>query len=134
METSDKVEKIHKAFKRLPDVYDPEQGDPADGALSVVLTGSAQKAFTLRMKGDECNFEEGDADDAKVKVIARPEIFYSVVRGEMSPMNAVMTGRMNVKGSMSFLQDFEKYFTDMPEGFDSKGEDFWSKVRFLMDE
>ncbi|MDZ7816017.1 MAG: SCP2 sterol-binding domain-containing protein [Planctomycetota bacterium] len=108
MDTSDKVANIRKAFERLPGLFETNGNDPADGALSVVLTGSEGESFTLRMKEDECVFEEGEAEDAKVKVIAKPDIFYSVVRGEMSPMNAVFTGRMNVKGSMSFLQSFRE--------------------------
>jgi putative sterol carrier protein len=81
---------IDEAVRTLRDRLDSET---IDGAIKFVILGEG----TVRIDGGGVSASDSDAD---CTVTATREIFEGMLKGEISPASAFMTGRVNVEGDI----------------------------------
>jgi putative sterol carrier protein len=86
-------------LRRLPEVY---QGDPDDQDVIVQYAISTPVHHVLR--GGSLETREGAAEAPDVTILISDDNLVKLMRGELNPMSAFMTGKLKVKGDLMLAQ------------------------------
>ena len=76
------------------------------GRLQVSLLGerNARRAFTFDVLGGECRVKEGTADELDLELVLAEDAWVAIANGDLSPVDAYLTGRMEVVGDIEFAK------------------------------
>jgi putative sterol carrier protein len=76
------------------------------GRLQVRLLGegTADRAFTFDVLGGECRVKEGASDDQDLELVLSEDTWVAIANGELSPVDAYLTGRMELAGDIDFAK------------------------------
>jgi putative sterol carrier protein len=75
------------------------------GRLEVRLVGkSGSRAFTFDVLGGECRVTQGTSDERDLEIVVSDETWVEIANGDLSPVDAYLTGRMEVTGDLDFAK------------------------------
>jgi putative sterol carrier protein len=92
-EISEAVEAAAKLLGRGKDV----------GRLQLRLVGGRRRsAFTFDVLGGECRVAEGAAETPNLEIVVPEDALVEIANGRLSPVDAYLTGRMEITGDIEF--------------------------------
>jgi putative sterol carrier protein len=92
---ADSMESGAKLLKRGKDV----------GRLEVRLVGKGgRRTYTFDVLGGDCRVKQGAADEPDVEIVVSNETWVEIANGDLSPIDAYLTGRMEVTGDLEFAK------------------------------
>jgi putative sterol carrier protein len=80
-----------------------------DRSAVVVVTDDKTFRFYLRDKQIQ-GFEEGDLDEADIRVISDSDTLRALIAGELGPMKAMATRKLQIKASLEDMFRLRKLF------------------------
>lgn len=81
-----------------------------DAIILFDVGGADGGVWTVTVDDGDIAVEEGETGTADVTVKATSDDLLALVKGELNPMAAFMTGRLKVKGDMSIAMQLQKLF------------------------
>ena len=73
------------------------------GRLQVDVVGGRRKGqFTFEMRDGDCQVTESAAESPSLAVVVREDALVEIANGTLSPVDAYLTGRMEITGDIEF--------------------------------
>lgn len=94
--------------KKLPEAFDAEA---AAGTDCVLQFRTSQPAYAT-IKDGTCTITEGATELADVTLIIDDEDFQAMMKGELNPITAFMTGKLQVEGDLMLGQRLQSFFDE----------------------
>jgi putative sterol carrier protein len=92
---AESIESGAKLLKRGKDV----------GRLEVRLIGkSASRSYTFDVLAGDCRVTQGASEDRDLEIVVSDETWVEIANGDLSPVDAYLTGRMEVTGDLAFAK------------------------------
>lgn len=83
--------------------------DGIERSVLIEVTDGSNYRFTLKDKGVS-SFEEGDLENPDLRVIADTATYTGLIKGDIRPMKAWATKKLQLKASLDDLIRFRKFF------------------------
>jgi putative sterol carrier protein len=83
-------------LKNLPQRIKPELLEGLETIFHFDLEGEGGGQFTVYVKNGQVTVDQGLCDEAKCVVKAKTDVLMAIVKGDMNPMMAVMTGKIKI--------------------------------------
>jgi putative sterol carrier protein len=90
--------------------YDGAAVPGLDATMQLIATGEGGGNWQLIMKDGAATAVEGTADAPKLTLTISASDWVKLLKGELEPTMAFMTGKIKVAGDMSLLMKFPKMF------------------------
>lgn len=75
------------------------------GRLEVRLVGEgASRSYTFDVLGGDCRVTQGTSEDRDLEIVVSDETWVAIANGDLSPVDAYLTGRMEVTGDLEFAK------------------------------
>jgi ferredoxin len=78
------------------------------------LSGQDGGAWVMRIDAGRCRVEPGSVDDADLVIRAPARVFLGIHRGDVSPLVAILTGRLRLNGNWRLFLTFPRLFGFAP--------------------
>jgi putative sterol carrier protein len=89
------IESGAKLLKRGKDV----------GRLEVRLIGkSGSRSYTVDVLGGDSRVTQGTSDERDLEIVVSDETWVDIANGDLSPVEAYLTGRMEITGDLGFAK------------------------------
>jgi epoxyqueuosine reductase QueG len=88
-------------------LFNPEKARGLSLRLHFAFTGKEEKLATIEISDGRVNIEEGLTGKANLRIQADSETWVRVLNEEISPLGAVFTGKLKLKGNPSYLKKFK---------------------------
>ena len=93
-----------------PEYFDPQAAAGMNGIVQLDIDGEKGGAYYLEIQDQELSVTEGMHDDPAVTIRTSAEHWLDIHRGEANPMSLMMTGKMQISGSMPMATKFQSVF------------------------
>jgi putative sterol carrier protein len=93
-----------------PDHFDPSEAEGMDGIVQLDIDGEKGGQYYLEIRNQELSVSEGAHEDPTVTISTSAENWLDIHRGEASPMTLMMTGQLQISGSMPMATKFQNVF------------------------
>jgi putative sterol carrier protein len=93
-----------------PDAFDPAEAEGMDAVVQLDIDGEDGGQYYLEIRDQELDVHEGTHDDPTVTISTSAENWLDINRGDASPMSLMMTGQLQISGSMSVATKFQSVF------------------------
>lgn len=75
------------------------------GRLEVRLLGkSGSRSYTFDVLAGDCRVTQGTSDERDLEIVVSEETWVDLANGDLSPVEAYLTGRMEVTGDLEFAK------------------------------
>jgi putative sterol carrier protein len=75
------------------------------GRLEVRLIGKrGSNSYTFDVLGGECRMRKGSPAESDFEVVVSEETWVEIANGDLSPVDAYLTGRMELSGDLEFAK------------------------------
>ncbi len=101
---------LRQALENMSASADLERLKGMDAIILFDVGGADGGVWTVTVDDGDIAVEEGETGTADVTVKATSDDLLALVKGELNPMAAFMTGRLKVKGDMSIAMQLQKLF------------------------
>ncbi len=92
---------ISEFITRMSAAFIPEKAAGVDATIQLKLTGSQPGEWFFTIKDNQCTFNPGMANAARLTVSADSENFIKIFTGQLDGMQAFMQGKIRLAGEMS---------------------------------
>lgn len=77
-------------------------------AVEVAITGEGEGVFYIEAKDGKINVEPYNYNDRDVRLIATADNFIAIAKSKLDPVNAFLTGKLKIDGSVDKALEFQK--------------------------
>jgi len=106
----DKPTTIAQVIQGMPAAFLPDKAGSVKAVVQFNMTGEGGGTWTLSIADGKCQVSEGPADSPNATVTAAAADYLAVVRGELNPISAFMSGKLKITGDMSLMMRFMDWF------------------------
>ncbi len=103
-------EDVARIFPEMQERFDAQKAEGLDAVIQFDLSGESGSAYWVHINNGAVSYEEGEAEEPRVTLMADAADYVAVVKGEMNPMQAFMQGKIKVKGDMSLALKLQGIF------------------------
>ena len=93
-----------------PDAFDPAEAEGMDAIVQLDIDGDDGGQYHLEIRNQELTVHAGTHEDPTVTISTSAENWFDIHRGEASPMSLMMTGQLQISGSMPTATKFQNVF------------------------
>lgn len=99
---------IESFLNGIPLLFNPKKADGLDLTLHFEFTGKEPQQATVEISNNTVKVSSGLNGDADLRVHADSETWVKMLNEEVSPLKALITGKLKLKGNPSNLAKFKK--------------------------
>ncbi len=103
-------EALNQTFNLMPLFYWPERGGDLQATYLFDLEGDGGGQWTLQIAGRQCRSSEGLLRHDDVRFTTRPAHWIDLQTKELSPLWALLTRRLRIKGSFGLALKLDRLF------------------------
>lgn len=108
-------EEVAKLFKAMVEHFLPEKAAGVEANIQFNLSGDNGGIFWMRIADQTAAWGEGKTDEPVMTVKASAEDYAALLRGEVEPMQAYISGQVKIHGDMGFAIRFMTMFDNDSE-------------------
>jgi putative sterol carrier protein len=90
--------------------YDPSVAPGLEADVQLNAGGDGGGNYVLAIHDDTANVIEGQSDNPTVTINVLAADWIAILKGELDPMRAFMTGKLKISGDMGFMMKFQRLF------------------------
>jgi len=90
----------------------------------IVTTADGELRYWIRIEGGEIDLGVGDIEEPQATVTQPYDVAAGMMRREVSPVTAFMTGKLRVEGDLTLLLGLQEPFSRLPEVAASLGVEY----------
>lgn len=98
---------IETFLEGIPLLFNPKKAEGLDLILHFDFSGTEQMQATVSISGSTVTVQEGFNGKADLRVIANSETWVGILNEEISPIRALLKGKLRLKGNPSILGKFK---------------------------
>ncbi|HEX9036248.1 MAG TPA: SCP2 sterol-binding domain-containing protein [Ktedonobacterales bacterium] len=107
---ADQPVNIPESFQGLQAAFLPDRAQSVNKVIQCDFTGAEPGTWNMTIASGTFAYAQGAAENPNATVIVESEDWLKLLRGELNPMTAVITGRLKIKGDMTLLAQFQNWF------------------------
>jgi putative sterol carrier protein len=101
---------VNDLMARLPRTFLPEAAKGVDVALQVRLTGNEASDWIITIRDQQCQIDEGLAENPRVTLYADSQDFIDIFSGGQNAIQAYMAGRLQLSGDLNLAMKVPGFF------------------------
>ncbi len=90
--------------------YDTKAAPGLEADVQLIAGGDGGGNYVLSIKNDAASVIEGLAQSPTVTINVLAADWIAILKGELDPVRAFMTGKLKVSGDMGLMMKFQKLF------------------------
>lgn len=101
---------IPASFATLKQNFLPEKAAGVNKVAQFNFTGSEPGTWAVHVHDGTFEYNEGPAENPNVTVTTSSQDWLALLRRELNPVTAVMSGRLKIQGDMGLMMQFQQWF------------------------
>lgn len=101
---------IPASFATLKQAFLPEKAAGVNKTAQFNFTGDEPGTWNVRVHDGTFDYGQGAAENPNATIGATSQDWLALLRGELNPMTAVMSGRLKIQGDMGLMMQFQQWF------------------------
>jgi putative sterol carrier protein len=107
---------LDQVFAGMAGAFSPERAAGQEATVQYDIGApDGTRRYRMQIADGRCEVDRGAAEQPRATVQAQLPDFLKLLAGALNPMQAVMTGKLKVRGDMFFLQSMQGWF-ERPTG------------------
>lgn len=107
---ADQPATIPESFQGLETAFLPDRAATVNKTIQFDFTGAEPGTWRLTIASGTISYAQEAAESPNAIVIVDSEDWLKLLRGELNPMSAVISGKLKIKGDMTLLAQFQTWF------------------------
>lgn len=107
---ADQPTTIPESFQGLEAAFLPDRASTVNKTIQFDFTGGEPGTWRLAIANGTINYAHEAAEHPDATVTVDSEDWLKLLRGELNPMTAVISGKLKIKGDMMLLAQFQTWF------------------------
>ncbi len=107
---ADQPTNIPQSFAGLAEAFLPDRAANVDKRIQFNFTGAEEGVWNLQIANSALTYGQGPAENPNATVTVDSEDWLRLLRGELNPMSAVISGKLKIKGDPMLLAQFQTWF------------------------
>ncbi len=99
---------VESFLNGIPLLFNPKKAEGLDLTLHFEFTGKEPGQATVRIVNNAVNVSSGLSGNANLRIRADSDTWVKMLNEEVSPLRALVTGKLKMKGNPSHLAKFKK--------------------------
>jgi alkyl sulfatase BDS1-like metallo-beta-lactamase superfamily hydrolase len=101
---------IPDAFATMQSAFQPSRAAGVDKTIQFDFAGHEAGTWTVTVRNGAFEYRRGADDNPDAAVQVDSDTWLGILRSEMTPLDAVLSGRMQIQGDMSLMVRFQGWF------------------------
>ncbi len=101
---------IPESFQGLQAAFLPDRASTVNKTIQFDFTGAEPGTWRLTIANGTISYAQEAAENPDATVIVDSEDWLKLLRGELNPMSAVLSGKLKIKGEMTLMAQFQTWF------------------------
>jgi putative sterol carrier protein len=101
---------IPDAFATMRSAFQPGRAQGVNKTIQFEFSGGEPGTWTATVQDGTFEYREGPAQGANATVRVSSEDWLAILRSELTALDAVMTGRLQIEGDMALMIQFQNWF------------------------
>lgn len=107
---ADQPTNIPQSFAGLEAAFLPERAANVNKTIQFNFTGAEEGIWRLVIANGALSYGQGAAENPNATATVDSEDWLNLLRGELNPMSAVISGKLKIKGDPMLLAQFQTWF------------------------
>lgn len=105
---------IPDAFATMRPAFQPGRAQGVNKTIQFEFSGREPGTWTVTVRDGAFAYREGPAQGANATVRVSSDDWLAILRGELTALDAVMAGRLQIQGDMALMIQFQNWFERPP--------------------
>ena len=101
---------IPESFQGLQTAFLPDRASTVNKTIQFDFSGAEPGTWRLTVANGTLSYAQEAAERPDATAIVDSEDWLKLLRGELNPMTAVLSGKLKIKGDMTLLAQFQTWF------------------------
>ena len=102
--------KVNEIFDKMKENFIADEAEGVDAVFQFNISGAESGNWFSEIKDKTCKIEKGEHDDPACTIKMQDSDFVDMMTGNLSPMEAFMSGRLKVEGDLMKAQLIQMLF------------------------
>jgi putative sterol carrier protein len=102
---------LHTYMTGMARAYDPNVAPGLEADVQLLAGGEGGGDFVLSIHDGKAEAVEGRAQNPSVTINVLAADWIAILKGELDPMRAFMTGKLKFTGDMGLMMKFQRLFS-----------------------
>lgn len=107
---ADQPTNIPQSFAGLQEAFLPDQAATVNKRLQFNFTGAEESVWHMEIANGTLTYGQGAIENPNATATVDSEDWLRLLRGELNPMSAVISGKLKIKGDPMLLAQFQTWF------------------------
>ncbi|HZC05636.1 MAG TPA: SCP2 sterol-binding domain-containing protein [Ktedonobacterales bacterium] len=107
---ADQPTNIPQSFAGLQEAFLPDRAANVNKTIQFNFTGAEESVWRLVIANGALSYGQGAAEAPNAIATVDSEDWLRLLRGELIPMSAVISGKLKIKGDPMLLAQFQTWF------------------------
>ncbi len=103
-------ETVTAAMEAMPGMFRSEKAQDASAIIQMNFSGNEPGAWTIAIAGGACQVDRGSTNNPDLTINSPSEIWLKIVRRELDPASAFVSGQFTCTGDMAILLQMPGWF------------------------
>ncbi len=107
---ADQPSNIPESFAGLEEAFLPDRAATVNKTIQFNFSGAEEGVWHLVIAHGAISYGQGAAENPNATASVDSEDWLKLLRGELNPMSAVISGKLKIKGDPLLLAQFQTWF------------------------
>ncbi len=107
---ADQPATVLESFQGLQTAFLPDRASTVNKTIQFDFTGAEPGTWRLTLANGTLSYAQEAAENPNATVTVDSDDWLKLLRGELNPMTAVISGKLKIKGDMTLLAQFQTWF------------------------
>ncbi len=107
---ADQPTNIPQSFAGLAEAFLPDRAANVNKSIQFNFTGAEEGVWHAEINNGVMTYGQGPAETPNATATVDSQDWLSLLRGELNPMSAVISGKLKIKGDPMLLAQFQSWF------------------------
>jgi len=107
---ADQPSNIPQSFAGLEEAFLPDRAATVNKTIQFNFTGAEEGVWHLVIANGTLSYGQGAAENPNATANVDSDDWLKLLRGELNPMSAVISGKLKIKGDPLLLAQFQTWF------------------------
>lgn len=101
---------VPESFAVMQSAFQPSRAVGVDKRIQFDFTGRESGTWAVAVRTGAFEYHEGPAQSPNATVTVDSDIWLAILRSEITPLDSVMSGKLQIEGDMGLMIQFQNWF------------------------